>query len=181
MFDQCMYLINGKRAYFVKLTSFTAVNVSFQYFADMLPTYWRYAWRIFFFWKNNFLQIYRVLNLAIFKQLHIAGGYTVSLACSQFLVSFVFFYTFRVLRPPGGGSSDIFGSSEPPQQQLRKQEQREMYDSNQNQAVNSATAPPPPSQAQSAQQQPKRKGGKYWYSSNFLSTKKLTIKLGLQF
>ena len=24
--------------------------------------------------KNNILQIYRVLNLAIFKQLHIAGG-----------------------------------------------------------------------------------------------------------
>ena len=39
----CTYLINGKSAYFVKLTSLTAVNVSFQYFADMLPTYCRYA------------------------------------------------------------------------------------------------------------------------------------------
>ena len=35
MFNQCIYLINGKSANFVKLTSLTAVNVSFQYFADI--------------------------------------------------------------------------------------------------------------------------------------------------
>ena len=75
MFDQCIYWINGKSAYFVKLSSLTAVNVSFQYFADMLPTYWRYAWRNLILKKNkNILQIYRVLNLARFKQLHIEGG-----------------------------------------------------------------------------------------------------------
>ena len=82
-------------AYFVKLTSFTAVSVSFQYFADMLPTYWRYAWRIFFSEK---IMLYKFTGFWSYIQTAAhCGGYTVSLACSQFLVFFLFVFLWNHL------------------------------------------------------------------------------------
>ena len=86
MFDQCMYWINGKRAYFVKLTSFTAVSVSFQYFADMLPTHIEDMHEEFFFLKKWCCTNLQGFELSYIQTAAHCGGYTVSLACSQFLV-----------------------------------------------------------------------------------------------
>ena len=49
-----------------------AFTETFQHFADMLQTYWRYAWKSLM-WKN-ILETYRAFNLAILLRLHIVNN-----------------------------------------------------------------------------------------------------------
>ena len=74
MFDQCIYWINDKSACLVKLTSLTPVIVSFQFFCRYVTSILKICMKDLIL-KNNILQIYSDLILAIFNQLHIAGVY----------------------------------------------------------------------------------------------------------